>query len=116
MLDAIGLAAWKQDANMKDWQMIKSSKHLRFGLGSARVSVPYLHTNQFSWGYLQPRVKKFKHLYEDKSWEWVECQPEMDCRFVTKHEMRSIRRHTKLCICLRSYTVGEIAYKSSFTW
>ena len=29
----------------------------------------------------------------------------MDCRFVTKHEVRSIRRHTKLCICLSSYTV-----------
>ena len=33
------------------------------------------------------------------------CQPEMDVRFVTKHEARSICRHAKLCICLRSYTV-----------
>ena len=42
----------------------------------------------------------------------IMCQPEMDCRFVTKHIVRSIRRHTKLCICLSSCTT-EIAYKSS---
>ena len=73
-LDAVSLAAWKIDASMKDWQVIKSLKHLRNGLGGADVSVPFIHIKEFSKGYVEPRTKRFKHVYDDGAFEWVEVE------------------------------------------
>ena len=56
-IDAVGLAAMKQDAQLKDLQKIKMLKHLRHTFGNSDVTVPYLQVKQFSDGYVKPRTK-----------------------------------------------------------
>ena len=72
IIDAVSLAAWQEDTGIKDWQMVRSLKHLRHNL-KGKVSVPFIHTKKFSEGYVQPKVKKFEHQYE-KSGEIVSIE------------------------------------------
>ena len=43
VLDSVSLAAWAEDARLKDWQIIRSIKHLRHGLGG-KVAESFIHT------------------------------------------------------------------------
>jgi len=72
IIDAVSLAAWQEDTGIKDWQMVRSLKHLRHNL-KGKVSVPFIHTKKFSEGYVKPKVKKFEHQYE-KSGEIVSIE------------------------------------------
>ncbi len=46
-LDAVGLATLKQDAGLKDWQVLRLLKHLRYAFQGHSVSVPYLKIKEF---------------------------------------------------------------------
>ena len=69
VMDALSLAAWQEDTGLKDYQMVKSLKHLRHNL-KGKVAVPFYHTKKCSEGYVDPKVKQFDHQYE-KSGEVV---------------------------------------------
>ena len=56
VLDGVSLAAWAEDTRLKDWQMIRSLKHLRHGLGG-KVAESFIHTKKFTKGYVEPKVK-----------------------------------------------------------
>jgi hypothetical protein len=72
-IDAVSLAAWIEDAGLKDWQAIRSLKHLRASLGS-KVSVAFLEIKKFTEGYTEPKTKKFEHQYPDGSIETITCE------------------------------------------
>ena len=60
IIDAVSLAAWIEDAGLKDWQAIRSLKHLCASLGS-KVSVAFLEIKKFTEGCTEPKTKKFEH-------------------------------------------------------
>ena len=101
---------------MKDWQMIRSLKHLRFGLGGAKVSVPFLHIKQFSEGYVQPRTKKFKHVYPDKSFEWVkvEYQPIDEVYPIVVRELMTEKNLTPEQVAHLEFVLGGDHGKEAF--
>jgi len=45
IIDAVCLATWKEDTRLKDWQIYRSLKHLRHGLGE-KVSVSFLQNSK----------------------------------------------------------------------
>ena len=61
-------------ANLKGWQVLRVLRHLKHTFGGAKISVPYFEIKQFAEGYVELKVKKFKHQYPDGKIEWIECE------------------------------------------
>ena len=63
-MDAVGMAAWIEDAGLKDWQAKLSMKHLRYYFGDD-VFDAFTQTKQFSKGFVVPQIGTVKHQYKD---------------------------------------------------
>ena len=72
VLDSASLAASAEDARLKDWQMIRSLKYLCHGLGG-KVAESFIDTKKFTKGYVESKVKKFEHQYNNGDIATIEC-------------------------------------------